>query len=481
MTPAKRMEQRLNLLQEHLKRENPTMVDVVGKYRELDVVAKKIGLLSDGESYATRISWWPLISILGTFSAGKSSFINSYLGLELQRTGNQAVDDRFTVITFSPDGSQRTLPGLALDGDPRFPFYQISEEIELVSTGEGSRIDNYLQMKAAPSEKLRGRILIDSPGFDADAQRKAILRLTDHIIELSDLVMVFFDARHPEPGAMQDTLEHLVRGTQRRNDNSKFLFILNQIDTSAREDNLEDIVASWQKALVQSGLSAGSFHILFNDKLAVPVADEAVWARYVAKRDADHQRIMERIEGVNVERVYRIIGNLESTGNQIEQQAIPRLRTLLQRWRRDTLIWDGIAFAALLVGGIALTVWLGWWQGLSPNPPWLATVQANPIALGIAIALPLLILLGIHYLIRAKVRSYVSKDLSTEEPYGNLKAAFYKSTGLFRTVFKTNPAGWGSINHRRLDGIRHSVDRLVQRLNDRFTNPSGREPTKTSR
>ncbi|MEZ5479897.1 MAG: hypothetical protein R3E95_21180 [Thiolinea sp.] len=121
---------------------------------------------------------------------------------------------------------------------------------------------------------MRGKILIDSPGFDADAQRKATLRLTDHIIELSDLVLVFFDARHPEPGAMQDTLEHLVKGAQRRNDSSKFMFVLNQIDTSAREDNLEDIVSSWQKALVQNGMAAGSFHILFNDKLAVPVPDE---------------------------------------------------------------------------------------------------------------------------------------------------------------------------------------------------------------
>jgi GTPase SAR1 family protein len=475
MTPDKRMDQRLNLLQEHLKRENPTMVDVVGKYRELDVVAKKIGLLAPGESYATRISWWPLISILGTFSAGKSSFINSYLGLELQRTGNQAVDDRFTVITYSPDGTQRTLPGLALDGDPRFPFYQISEEIELVSEGEGSRIDNYLQMKAAPSEKLRGRILIDSPGFDADAQRKAILRLTDHIIELSDLVLVFFDARHPEPGAMQDTLEHLVRGTQRRNDNSKFLFILNQIDTSAREDNLEDIVASWQKALVQSGLSAGSFHILFNDKLAVPVQDEAVWSRYVAKRDADYQRIMERIDGVNVERVYRIIGNLESTSNQIEQQAVPRLHTLLKRWRRDTLIWDGIIFAAILVAGTALTAWMGWWQGLSFSPPWLGEVQSSPVISGIAIALPIFALLVVHFLIRSRVRHAIAKGLSTEESYGNLQAAFYKSTGPLRLIFQTKPAGWGNLNRRRLDNIRHSVDRLVQRLNDRFTNPSGRE------
>jgi len=293
--------------------------------------------------------------------------------------------------------------------------------------------------------------------------------------------MVFFDARHPEPGAMQDTLEHLVRGTQRRNDNSKFLFILNQIDTSAREDNLEDIVASWQKALVQSGLSAGSFHILFNDRLAVPVPDEAVWSRYVSKRDADYERIMERIDGVNVERVYRIIGNLESTSNQIEQQAVPRLHTLLKRWRRDTFIWDGIAFAALGIAGLALSVWLGWWQGLTFNPAWLAELQASPVMFGLAIALPLLFLLMIHFLIRSKVRSYVAKPLSTEESYGNLKAAFYKSTGLFRFIFQTKPAGWGTVNRRRLDNIRHSVDRLVQRLNDRFTNPSGREPTATAK
>ena len=90
--------------------------------------------------------------MLGTFSAGKSSFINSYLGLSLQDTGNQAVDDRFTVISYSSDSESRTLPGVALDSDPRFPFYQISEQIESVASGEGAKIDNYLQMKVVPSE-----------------------------------------------------------------------------------------------------------------------------------------------------------------------------------------------------------------------------------------------------------------------------------------------------------------------------------------
>ncbi|MDD5393313.1 MAG: dynamin family protein [Thiothrix sp.] len=473
MTPAKRMEQRLKRLQEHLKRENPVLVEAVNQYRELDAVAQRLGLLTAGESYATQISWWPLVSILGTFSAGKSSFINTYLGVDLQRTGNQAVDDRFTVITFSPDGQVRTLPGVALDGDPRFPFYQISEEIEHVSAGEGARIDNYLQMKVAPSEKLRGRILIDSPGFDADEQRKATLRITDHIIELSDLVLVFFDARHPEPGAMQDTLEHLVKGSIRRTDGSKFMFILNQIDTSAREDNLEDIVSSWQKALVQQGLSAGSFHILFNDKLAVPVPDENVWARYVAKRDTDYKRIMARIDSVNIERVYRIVGSMESQANQIEQQAVPRLREALQRWKVQVLVGDVVGLGSLAVALLAMSIEFGYWEGLLFNPPWLASLRGNTFFTGVSIAIPVLIAVGLHFLIRQKLAKRMAERLSQKEPYGNLAAAFKKSTRFWRSIFQTSPAGWNRRTRRRLDGIRDATDRFVQYLNDKFTSPSG--------
>ncbi|WP_020395430.1 dynamin family protein [Thiolinea disciformis] len=471
ITPAKRMDQRLKRLQEHLKRENPALVDVVDKYRQLDSVAIKLGLLQQGESYSTRISWWPLISILGTFSAGKSSFINTYLGVDLQRTGNQAVDDRFTVITYSPDGQQQTLPGLALDGDPRFPFYQISEEIENVAPGEGSKIDNYLQMKVVPSEQVRGKILIDSPGFDADAQRRAILRITDHIIDISDLVLVFFDARHPEPGAMQDTLEHLVRGAQRRNDSSKFLFILNQIDTSAREDNLEDIVASWQKALIQYGLSAGSFFVLFNDKVAVPVQDEKVWARYVAKRNADYERILTRMDSVNTDRVYRIIGTMESITNQIEQQAMPNLQNLLARWRRNTLIWDAIAFGTLGVLALILSVSLGFWQGGSFTPPW-TDLWGSPLLAAAVIGIPLILALLLHFFIRNKVAKRLSKPLSENEVYGSLLSAFRKSTGTWRSIIQTTPSGWSSRTRRHLDAIRDAADHLIQRMNDRFTNPS---------
>lgn len=475
MTPAKRMKNRLERLQQHLERENPILVSIVDRYRQIDAISTKIGLIQGDESYATQISWWPLVSILGTFSAGKSSFINSYLGLDVQDTGNQAVDDRFTVVTYSSDSEVRTLPGIALDGDPRFPFYQISEDIEAVTQGEGSRIDNYLQMKAAPSEQLRGKILIDSPGFDADEQRKATLKLTDHIIDLSDLVLVLFDARHPEPGAMQDTLEHLVKGSQKRNDSSKFLFILNQIDTSAKDDNMEDIVAAWQKALVQSGLSSGRFYVIFNTDLATPVEDQAVWDRYLNKRNSDYAEITKRMDDINIERVYRIIGSMESLSNQIEQQAVPQIKVAMERWKKRVIITDLVIFIPLLVGLLALTVVAGYWQGLSFNPPWLAEYKENkwlPFGLiGVFIFLGYLL----HLFIKSKLVNGVAKKLSTDDTYGNISIAFRKNTRWWRSIFQSNPVGWGNGVRKRLDGIRGDIDQFVQTLNDRYTSPSGQE------
>lgn len=271
--PDKSIVKRFESLKKHLQRENPVLLDAIGGFQKLDSIGYRTGLLESDESYSTQIPWWPLISVLGTFSAGKSSFINSYLGKPLQQTGNQAVDDKFTVVCYGQKNAGRVLPGLALDADLRFPFYKISDEIEKVAVGEGRRIDAYLQLKVSDSEVLRGKIIIDSPGFDADEQRTSTLRLTDHIVDLSDLVLVFFDARHPEPGAMQDTLTHLVTNTISRPDSNKFLYILNQIDTAAREDNPEDIVGAWQRALSQKGLTAGRFYTIFNQEAALPIED----------------------------------------------------------------------------------------------------------------------------------------------------------------------------------------------------------------
>lgn len=472
--PSTLLKSRLQSLQENLATENPILIDAVDSFKELDKVAYRLGLLSTDESFATTISWWPLISVLGTFSAGKSSFLNSYLGVNLQLTGNQAVDDKFTVICYSQEDKVRVLPGLALDADPRLPFYQISEEIEKVATGEGSRIDTYLQLKTCKSDVLKGKILIDSPGFDADEQRNATLKITDHIIDLADLVLVFFDARHPEPGAMKDTLEHLVEGTIRRNDAGKFLFILNQMDSTAKEDNAEQVVAAWQRAVVQTGLSTGRFYCIYNEKVAPEIPDEYLRKRYKDKLDVDMGEIEHRMQEVSVERVYRIIGALENTANQIENVAVPKIKEAMDSWYRKVLITDGILYGLLVSLLIGLSIYAGYWVDWSFQPPWLESLKTSPIVQGVIAGAFVIVFGGIHFWVRRIIAKMVVKKLPTDSAAGNIATAFIKNTHPLRSVFAIKPTGWGRRGRKAVDRVRNEADNFVKALNDNFTDPLGR-------
>ncbi|MGB5763846.1 MAG: dynamin family protein [Sedimenticolaceae bacterium] len=474
------IETRLKHLEAHLEQENPVLLTTVQSFRELDAVAYRMGLFGPDQSFATQIPWWPLISILGTFSAGKSTFINHYLGSKLQRSGNQAVDDKFTVLCFSNQSTTHALPGVALDSDPRFPFYKVSGEIEKVAAGEGSRIDAYLQLKTSPSPALRGKILIDSPGFDADAQRTSTLKITDHIIDLSDLVLVFFDARHPEPGAMRDTLDHLVSKTINRQDSGKFLYILNQIDTTAREDNPEEVVAAWQRAMGDRGLTAGRFFAIYNDEAANPIPNEALRRRFESKRDADLADIHERMEQVEIERAYRIVGSLEKTARRFGDRIVPALNELIARWRKRTLIGDAIA-AVLIVGAfIAITSRLGQWNGLQLQAGWWDSLTASPMRIYFTALVAYLIWLAVHYGVRKlAAKSLVGAAERMGQKLGirgSLAAAFRANTRPWRSIFSRQPAGWGRRSRRRIQRVLEDADRYVQDLNDRFTNPSGNVP-----
>ena len=479
MTPKKALARRLDLLESHLRSEHASLLPVLPTFRSFDRILYRMGLLDPSESLATRIPWWPMISILGLFSSGKSSFINSYLGVDLQATGNQAVDDRFTVICFGPDRKYDSLPGTALNADPRFPFYRVSDEIEKVAAGEGKRIDAYLQLKTSSSARIRGKIVIDSPGFDADDQRRSTLRVVDHIIDLSDLVLVFFDARRPEPGSMQDTLEHLVSRTVQRPDSRKFLYVLNQIDTSSREDNPEAIVGAWQRAIAQAGLLSGKFYGIYNRDVAPPIDDPAKRARYETKCETDLSEITARINEIEVGRGYRIVGILDTLAKELEGEIVPNLEILRSRWRRRVLTGDAILFGLLVVaagaalygaGGESVSAWWDWL--MAARPDWFGGL---PVRFAGGLAGLGLLLLAIHFTLRASIAKEIAKTLP--ERFGQLdlngRAAFLRNTGPTCSLFRRRPVGWGRRTTDQIYTIREAISRHVQRWNDEFTDPNG--------
>jgi len=471
--PNATLTERLNNLEGHLQEEHPDLMQVLPTYRKLDRVLYRLGLLRDDESLATRITWWPLISVLGTFSSGKSTFINYTLGEKLQRTGNQAVDDKFTVVCYSHHESSRTLPGTALNNDPRFPFFGIGSEIEKVAEGEGRRIDTYLQLKTASTENLKGRTLIDSPGFDADDQRRSTLRLTDHIIDISDLVLIFFDARHPEPGAMQDTLEHLVSKASSRADSTKFVYILNQIDTTAREDNPEEVVAAWQRALAHSGVTSGRFMCIYNEDAAVPIEDPALRERYRRKRDEDMTEITRRMDEVEIERGYRVVSSLEDVARRIEADAIPAIEGAVARWRKLVLVGDMIGVGVAIGAGFGAVQLFGM-DGIGSG---FDTVKGSVISM-IAVAAAFGVLaMSWHYTARNMAAKFIAAKLPSV--YGdhelNLKNAFFKNTRMWHSAFTSGIAGWGKGTRNMISEVLGAIEGHIQRLNDEHTDPSGRK------
>ena len=460
----------LDDLQAFLRREQPLLAGLVDEYRNLDRAAYRLGLLPRNESYANQVSWWPLISILGTFSAGKSTFINDYLGADLQRAAHHAVDDKFTVICYAADGAPQTLPGTAMDADPRFPFYAISREIETVAAGEGRRLDSYLQLKTCPSEKLKGRILIDSPGFDADDQRTATLQIADRIIDRSDLVLVFFDAHRPEPGAIRDTLEHLVAKAARRHDATKFVYILNQIDVTADENSLEDVVAAWQRALAQKGLTAGRFYRVFSRSAAAPIKDQQAAQRLGAWRDQDMAALETRFGQVKVERVYRVAHALRRMCSDIESAIVPDLRRRLRSWRRFVLIGDAVVVVAGLVAAAAwLLSGVYWAGGLSyAPPPTLQAIMQSEALTWASVAALVGAVIAAHVGFRA-----IARRLYRPKPDEPAAPAYMKSTRALRSVLLTAPAGWHFITRRELSAVFIKAGEFIKQLNDRHIDPDG--------
>jgi hypothetical protein len=339
-------------------------------------------------------------------------------------------------------------------------------------------VDAYLQLKSCHSEKLRGKILIDSPGFDADAQRTSTLRITNHIVDLSDLVLVLFDARHPESGSMPETLAHLVRDTIHRHDSNKFLYILNQIDATAQEDNPEQVFAAWQRALAHHGLTAGRFYSIYSPDVALPIENAELRKRFESKRDADLAEIYNRIEQVRVERAYRIVGMLEQTARLLERDVVTRIREFVESWRRWVLRIEGGIVLLLLVLLVALSAWLGYWEGLRLHLPPLERLMASGFEVKLGVLAALLVAAGyVHFSLRRwaadRVMARMLAKIKDPDTQANFARAFRKNSRWWRTMFRRNPVGWGRRALKSLAGITEEVNAYIQKLNDEYTNPSG--------
>ena len=123
--------------------------------------------------------------IIGNHSAGKSSFINWYIGESVQTTGVAIETRGFTFVT---SGRKRE----TLKGDATFAFYDYLEGVQNV---EGLNANIFTEISTSKEKNFSCVDIVDSPGLvDGDMcypfdVAKVIESLADHV----DLILVFFD------------------------------------------------------------------------------------------------------------------------------------------------------------------------------------------------------------------------------------------------------------------------------------------------
>ena len=258
-----------------------------------------------------------------------------------------------------------------------------------------------------------------------------------------------------------------------RADSSKFLYILNQVDNTAREDNPEEVFGAWQRALASSGLTAGRFYQIYDEASAIPIENEGLRTRFRNKRDADLAEIRERMEQVEVERAYRVIGMLEKFAIAIRDEAVPALERARSAWRRRVLWTDATLVALLAAAAVGVGVWVGFGAALN-------SLGAAGFGTWVGAAVLVVVAGYVHFRVRriaarAGVRRLL-RDGAGDSPIGAeaLARAFEHGTSAWRTMWVTAPAGWGGNARGKLVTVLEDAGRYVQRLNDRFADPSGR-------
>lgn len=160
------------------------------------------------------------VVVIGDFSAGKSSFINSLIGKEVCPVNSAATTSSVTKFIFSFD--ERILnktDGKTID----------AQEYKKLVTHQGNTKATYELDYYYPFTPLRGVNLYDTPGF-ANATGQGDTQLTMKKAKEADAALLLVDIN---TGSVNDALKAKVSELQKANPDMLFYAVLNKADTKS--------------------------------------------------------------------------------------------------------------------------------------------------------------------------------------------------------------------------------------------------------
>jgi hypothetical protein len=331
--------------------------------------------------------------------------------------------------------------------DHRFPFYQISRKIEQLQAGEGDRINSYLELKTLSSDRLKSKLLIDAPNISAAPSNPVTSLLTRHIIESSDLALIFTDVFDSTSPLVDELIENIVL----HQDSNRFIYLIDRPATTLNASSNSEIIASWQRKLAGLGLNTGQFIVLSSQEGGL-----------AAQNTADIATIDLRIANVGYDRTYRVLNALEKNVRDINNVVIPEVKKAVALWK------DRSVFSSLIVLGFIATVAI-----FAEIQTGILEFLIDPI-IGPAIIVALTAIMMPLHIIFSKVQAkFIIGQLNARQKelhlMENLTGMFEKSLTFSRMLLPVSePAGWNKKTKLRLAQISTKTKELVQSLNDNF-------------
>ncbi len=436
-------------LERQFASDNPVLSNTAKIFHELDQVEYELGLLENEETTASKFSWWPIVSLLGGNSTAKSRFINSYLGTEQLLSGIQASSHKFTVLQHNHQSTPATLPGTAMDVDNRYPFYQISHKVDQLQAGEGQRINSYLELKTLNSDRLKGKLFIDAPNINATMTAPVIAMLTRHIIENSDLILVFCDIFETQTSLTKELVEQIAL----HQDTNKFIYLIDAPAATFYPTKNSEIVSSWQRRLADLGLNTGQFILLPNQE-------------HSAETQAPPQfkEIDLRLANVDHDRSYRILNALDKSIQTLEKVIVPEVKQGVELWKERVNMTSLVVLGAIAMLAVLAELQLGI----------MIDLLFDPISGPIILLVILSIMMPLHLIVSKLQSKFIVTKLNKRQQDLHLMenlGEFFESNLTFSRMLLNfaEPQGWNKKTRAKLAQLTDKTKGLVQLLNDTFS------------
>lgn len=306
----------------------------------------------------SKITWKPIVLVLGNYSSGKSTLINEFVGAKVQDTGQAPTDDSFTVITCDDDAdSAANLPdgqvyeerdGSVLLGDYQYPFTLLRRF--------GDHFAARIRLKKVKSKALRNLAIIDTPGMldsAADSERKYDFQgVIGELAMISDLVLVLFDPH--KAGTIKESHFSLKHTLPEKIFEDRLIFVLNRIDECSNLNDLLRVYGTlcWNLSQMTGRKDIPSVLLTYAPSVS-HTKNEADVSNFLSMLENQRQQLNEAIYNAPKHRLDHLASFVEHHGRRLDA-----LLAALIAFKRERLSFQirmsfvAIVFA-LLCGGLA--------------------------------------------------------------------------------------------------------------------------------